>query len=200
MRAHMKLSERVMLAIVTLLIVGMPTTLRAQSSETSSIKLPAQYAATAVGTSGSTAGKTLGLNIYVNDVTTDAEASELAATLRKSGPNGLLKALGKTKDKGRFSPTGTVGTGIRMVRVKPTPTGTRIIMVTDRPISFFELYNSTRSRDYPFGVATLNLDKDEKGTGSLAPACKIKFNKKGELEIEHYGQKPARLTNVYRQK
>jgi hypothetical protein len=46
----------------------------------------------------------------------------------------------------------------------------------------------------------LNVDKDGKGSGSFAPLCKIKFNKKNELEIEHYGQKPFRLANVYRQK
>jgi hypothetical protein len=46
----------------------------------------------------------------------------------------------------------------------------------------------------------LNVDKNGKGTGTLAPVCKIKFNKKNELEIENYGQKPFRLANVYLQK
>jgi hypothetical protein len=46
----------------------------------------------------------------------------------------------------------------------------------------------------------LNIDKDGQGTGTLAPVCKIKFDKKGELEIEHYGQKPWRLANVRREK
>jgi hypothetical protein len=31
----------------------------------------------------------------------------------------------------------------------------------------------------------------------FAYVCKIKFNKKNELEIENYGQKPFRLVNVY---
>jgi len=46
----------------------------------------------------------------------------------------------------------------------------------------------------------LNVNKDGKGTGSFAPLCKLKFNKKNQLEIEHYGQKPFRLASVYRQK
>jgi hypothetical protein len=46
----------------------------------------------------------------------------------------------------------------------------------------------------------LDVDKDGKGAGQLAPVCKIKFNKKNELEIENYGQKPFRLANVYLQK
>jgi hypothetical protein len=47
----------------------------------------------------------------------------------------------------------------------------------------------SRSTDYQFGILVLNIDKDGKATGTLAPVCKIKFNKNGELEIEHYGQK-----------
>lgn len=73
-------------------------------------------------------------------------------------------------------------------------------MATNRPISFPELWNGTRSTDYPIGIVVLDVDKNAKGTGSFAPACKIKFNKKGELEIENYGQKPFRLANVHREK
>jgi hypothetical protein len=46
----------------------------------------------------------------------------------------------------------------------------------------------------------LDLDKDGNGTGTLAPICKVKFNKKDELEIEHFGQKPFRLANVRKMK
>lgn len=73
-------------------------------------------------------------------------------------------------------------------------------MATNRAISFPELWNGTRSTDYPIGIVVLDVDKNAKGTGSFAPACKIKFNKKGELEIENYGQKPFRLANVHREK
>jgi hypothetical protein len=73
-------------------------------------------------------------------------------------------------------------------------------MVTNRPMSFGELYRGGRSLDYQFGIVVLNVDKNGKGTGTLAPVCKIKFNKKNELEIENYGQKPFRLANVYLQK
>jgi hypothetical protein len=162
---------------------------------------PAQYAATAVGQSGSTAGKTFGLTIYVDAATADGEIEELASTLKHKGPDGLLSAMQDMKDKGRVAPTGSTGTGMRVVRIRPTTNGGRhIVLVTDRPISFPELYQGTRSSDYKFGIVVLNVDKDGKGTGSFAPLVKIKFNKKNELEIENYGQKPFRLTNVYRQK
>ena len=163
-------------------------------------ELPVQYAATAIGQAGAAAGKSFGLTIHVQELTSDGQVDELAATLKHKGPDGLESAMEDIKDKGRVAPTGSVGTGMRFVRIHPTKNGGQhIVMATNRPISFPELYNSTRSRDYKFGIVVLDVDKDGKGTGSFAPLCKIKFNKKNELEIEHYGQKPFRLANVYRQ-
>ena len=103
----------------------------------------------------------------------------------------------KTSYVGRLAPTGFVGNGFRFARYKSTANGgLHIVMVTNRPMSFGELYRGGRSTDYQFGIAVLDVDKNGKGTGTLAPVCKIKFNKKNELEIEHYGQKPLRLGNV----
>ncbi len=107
----------------------------------------------------------------------------------------------KASDVGRVSPTGYVGSGFRYARYRPTANGgLRIVMVTNRPIGIGESYQGGRSVDYQLGIIVLNVDKDGKGTGQLAPVCKIKFNKKNELEIENYGQKLFRLANVYLQK
>ena len=165
------------------------------------LHIPAQYEAVAFGQAGSAAGKTFGLTIYVDGLTSDGETEELVAVLKKKGQNGLLKVVEDMKDKGRVRPRASVGTGMRVVRVRPTRDGgERIVLVTDRPISIGEVYGNTRSRDYPFAVVVLNVDKNGKGTGTFAPLCWLRFNKKNELEIEHYGQKPWRLANVYRQK
>jgi hypothetical protein len=174
----------------------------AQSESTNpGFDLPMQYSAMAFGQAGSAAGKSFGLDVYITGWTSDQELQEFSATLKTSGPDGLVRALEKTKDVGRLSPTGFVGSGFRIARYRPTPEGgLRIVMVTNRPMSFGELYRGSRSTDYPFGILALNIDKDGKGTGTLAPACKIKFDKQGELEIEHYGQKPWRLGNVRRAK
>lgn len=165
------------------------------------LNLPAQFAAVAFGQSGSAAGKSFGLTIYIDQVTSDGDVQEMAATLKNKGPDALVSMMEGIKDMGRVAPTGSVGTGMRVVRIHPAKDGGhKVILVTNRPISFPELWNGTRSRDYKFGIVVLNLDKDDKGSGTFAPLCKIKFNKKNELEIENYGQKPFRLANVYRQK
>jgi hypothetical protein len=188
--------------ILSILSVYAQPNLAAQTeSATPNSDLPQTYSATAFGQAGALAGKSFGVTVYVNGWTSDQEAHQFAAVLKKSGPDGLISALSKSKETGRLSPTGFVGSGFRIARLRPAPGGeSKIIMVTDRPIAFGEAYNGTRSRDYQFGIVVLNLDKDGKGTGTLAPACKIKFNKKDELEIEHYGQKPLRLANVQRMK
>ncbi|SRR6266404_1198225 len=199
----MKITSFWMCLFVELLALAfqVPTIGQAAEPPKTQPDLPAQYAAVAFGQSASTAGKSFGLTVYVQELTSDAETQELAATLKHKGPDGLASALEDTKDKGRVAPVGSVGTGMRVVRVRPIKDGGQhIVLVTNRPISFPELYHGTRSRDYQFGIVVLDVDQDGKGTGLFAPLCKIKFNKNNELEIEHYGQKPFRLANVYRQK
>jgi len=90
---------------------------------------------------------------------------------------------------------------MRVILINPRPDGGQhIVLATNRPIAFGELYNGTRSRDYPIGILVLNVDGNGKGSGTFAPLCKVKFNKKKELVVEHYGQKPFRVVNVTRQK
>jgi len=163
--------------------------------------VPAQYSAVAFGQSGPAAGKSFGMSIYVDGLSAPGDIDELIGTLHSKGQVGLVSAMEKLKDIGRVAPTGSVGTGMRVVLIRPGPNGGQhIVLATNRPITFTELYNSTRSTQYPIGIVVLNVDKDGKGTGSFAPACKVKFNKKKQLEIEHYGQKPFRLANVRREK
>jgi hypothetical protein len=163
--------------------------------------VPAQYSANAIGQSGTVAGKSFGLNVYIDAVSPEGQVDELIEILRQKGQDGLVSALEKSKDVGRIAPTGSVGTTMRVVLINPRPDGGQhIVLATNRPIAFGELYNGTRSRDYPIGILVLNVDRDGKGTGTFAPLCKVKFNKKKELVVEHYGQKPFRLANVARQK
>jgi hypothetical protein len=193
---------RYLAVAVMLVFLGMYNAAAQDAAKTEPMpSVPAQYSATAVGQSGSAAGKTFGMNVYIEQLSTDGEIDELLGTLKSKGPDGLLSAMEDLKDKGRVAPTGSVGTGMKVIRIRPGKDGgLHIVLVTNRPITFGELYNGTRSRDYPFGIVVLEVDKSGKGTGTFAPVCKIRFNKKKELEIEHYGQKPFRLVNVNREK
>jgi hypothetical protein len=163
--------------------------------------VPAQYSATAFGQAGRAAGKSFGMNIYVDATSSRAEIDGLLAVLTDKGQDGLLSAVAKLKDKGRVAPTGSTGTGMKVIRIRPTTDGGQhIVLLTNRWLSFREQINGSRTTDYPFGIVVLNVDKDGNGTGTFAPLCKIRFNKKKELEIEEFGQKPFRLANVKREK
>jgi hypothetical protein len=87
-----------------------------------------QCAATAFSQYGG--ASSFGFNIYVDQVTDDGQAQEMAATLKHKGQDALLSALEDMKDRGRVAPTGSVGTGIRVVRVHPANNGGyRIVLV-----------------------------------------------------------------------
>ena len=201
MNLHLTMQRAILLSFLGLSLLCLPTVAAAQADNAAGIDLPQQYSATAFGQAGVASGKTFGVTIYVTGLTSDQEEQEFSATLKSKGQNGLVSALEKAKHVGRVAPVGGVGSGVRIARAQKTADGGwHITLATNRPISFGEVYNSTRSLDYPIGIVTLNVDKDGNGTGLLYGLCKVKFDKKGELQVEHLGQKPFRLTNVRRQK
>jgi hypothetical protein len=159
-----------------------------------------QFSATAFGTSGAASGKSVGVNIYINSYTTDDEVKEFLNVLKTQGQDGLEKAFDKTKERGRLAIVGSTGNDVPFIRSRNAETRRVIRMATNRIMSFGELYNSPRSRDYKFTIVELRLGPDGNGEGNIFYAVKLKFNKMGELEIEHYGQSPLRLANVRKQK
>jgi len=187
---------RVLLAALGVLLISTGS-LIGQNAGDAPLTLPLQFAGTAFGQAGAAAGKSFGFTVFIDQWTSDEQAKAFLDTLRENGPDALVKAFDKTKDVGRVSPTGFVGNSFRFARYTLTAGGgMHIVMVTDRPMRFWEVYNNGRSTTYPFEIIVLNVDSTGIGTGTLAPICKIKFNKKGELEIENYGQKSLRLMNV----
>jgi len=168
----------------------------AAAGQSESKKKPEQYSATAFGQAGLFAGKSVSLNIYITDYSSNQEVEDLAATLKAKGSDALLKAVRKMKEKGRVSTTGRVGWRIGVVRQHPTDKGRRIVMFSDRPISFYEAGAATRSKDYEFGMLVLDVNDNGEGEGLLYGACKVKFTQDDQLEVENFGQAPARLAAV----
>ena len=152
--------------------------------------------ATAIGQAGMFGGKSVSLNIYITDYSSNQEVEDLASTLKSKGSDALLSAIQKMKEKGRVSTTASVGWAVPVVRQHPTAKGRRIVMFGDRPIGFYEARNAPRSKGYEFGMLVLDVNDKGEGEGLLYGACKVKFTKDDQLEVEHFGQKPARLAAV----
>jgi hypothetical protein len=158
--------------------------------------LPDAYSGVAMGTGGSVGGKTILFNFRVTQYTTDEELQNFAQLVKDKGTDALRSALEK-EDKGRINAVGSTGNQIAVARKRQEGSDTIITIVTARNMPFIELYRSGRTTDYPFGYLQVKLDATGKGTGQIMAAAKIRFDKKkGQYEIESFGNQYIKATNV----
>jgi hypothetical protein len=159
-------------------------------------KQPEAYSGVAIGTGGGVGGKSIQFDFRIGEYTTDEELNKFATLLKEKGPDALRSALEK-ENKGRLNPVGRIGNDIAVARKRQHGADTIITIVTARVMPFIELYNSGRSTDYPFGFLQVKLNEKGEGTGQVMAAAKIKFNKKkGNYEIESYGNQYIKVVNV----
>lgn len=157
---------------------------------------PEAYTGVAIGTGGSVGGSTIPFDLRIKQFTTDEDVLQLAQLLKEKGQDALRRELEK-RDVGRISPVGSTGNQVAVARKFKQGDKTIIKIFTARRMGFFELYQSGRSVDYPFGYLQLTLDDQGKGTGQFIVAVKIRFDKKqGKVEMESYGNQYLKATNV----
>jgi hypothetical protein len=137
-------------------------------------------------------------DINVERWSTPEEAARLRDILSEKGADALLEAVQKMPRVGSIARTGHLGWDIRFAQqIAAAGGGSRIVIATDRPMSFWEAANQPRSADYAFTLAEVRLGPDGKGEGKLVPAAKIKYDQESKtLEIENYNIEPVRLTQV----
>jgi hypothetical protein len=138
------------------------------------------------------------VDIVIDRWSTDQERDTLRAALREGGTDSLLKALQKIKEPaGYIRSTGRIGYPLRFAREIPiSGGGRRIIVASDRPVSFLEASTQPRSMDYPFMLIDIRLDANGKGTGKLMPLAKVTESEDHVVEIENYASEPVRLNEV----
>jgi hypothetical protein len=157
---------------------------------------PEAYSGVAMGTGGSVGGKTLQFDFRITQYTTDEEVQNFAQLVKDKGTDALRRALEK-EDKGRINAVGSTGNQIAVARKRQQGPDTVITIVTARTMPFMELYNNGRTTDYPFGYLQVKLDAKGQGTGQIMAAARIRFDKKkGQYEIESFGNQYIKATNV----
>jgi hypothetical protein len=105
------------------------------------------------------------------------------------------------KGKGRVAAVGTTGWTVPVIRQHPEENGgRRSVLFGDRPLSFFEPRDQPISANYRFGLMVLHLNAKGEGQGLFYPACKVKFNKQGVLDVENFGISPWKMVNVRKEK
>ena len=146
------------------------------------------------------------LQITLDRWSTAAGAHALLKTVPK-GQDDLVRALQQAPVKGRINIPGWLGPDPQNYRLgwdlryawhESLPDGgDRIVIATDRQMSFREITNNPRTADYPFLLIQIQLNKDGKGEGKMVPFTQITFDKKKNvMEIENYGTEPVRLNNI----
>jgi hypothetical protein len=152
--------------------------------------------ATAFGT-GTQLGANIGVTLNIYQYSTPADRQILIQAYQKGQNQGLVNALQKMKAVGHVEITGTLGNDCSYIRMIPTPTGRKIIFVTNRWIRFGEAYYDTQSQSFNLtaGIIEINDQDKSKSTGVLYPAAQLILDSQGELQWD-LRENPWKLVDV----
>jgi len=156
-----------------------------------------RFSAFAVDLYGATfGGRTSTVQVTVDRWSTPEDRRALEILFEEKGPDALLDAIRKMKPIGRIHTPGSVGYDLRFAYQTPLANGARRIVIgTDRPLSFYEASQRPRSADYPFTVLDMRVDANGRGQGSMVVASRVLAM--GEtIEIENYGTTAVKLMQV----
>lgn len=146
--------------------------------------------------SSSRRSSTSHVKVTIDRWSTEEERRRLVSAFTENGDDGFLKELQKMEPRGRISTPDSIGYDLRYAHQVPLATGgRRILIATDRPMTYWERAYRPRSADYPYTVVEMRLDASGKGQGKLTLATKV--NAFGDvIELENYDLMPVHLTNI----
>ena len=146
---------------------------------------------------GTQMGQSIGVTLNIYEFSTPADRVTLVQAFEKGQNQGLNNALSKMKAVGHVEITGTLGYDCSYIKMTPTPTGRKIVFVTNRQIRFGEAYFDTQSQSFNLtaGVFELNDQDKSKSVGTLYPAAQLILDKEGQLQLD-LNQNPWRLSDV----
>ena len=139
--------------------------------------------AQAYGT-GTQLGATIGVTLNIYEFSTPADKQVLVQAYEKGQNQGLANALQRMKAVGHVEITGTLGNDCSYIKMIPTPTGRKIVFLTNRQIRFGEAYYDTQSMSFNLtaGIIEINDQDKSKSTGVMYPAAQLIVDKQGELQ------------------
>jgi hypothetical protein len=157
---------------------------------------PETIEASAVGT-GTQMGQMIGVTLDIYEYSTPEDRQILMDAFTKGQNQGLVNALSKMKAVGHCSITGTLGYDVSYIRMVPTPTGRKIVFVTNRQIRFGEAYFDSQSQSFNLtaGEFELNDTDKHKSTGVVYPATQLIIDKQGQLQYD-LRENPWKLVDV----
>lgn len=133
---------------------------------------------------GTQLGQNIGVTLNIYEFSTAADKQVLVQAYKQGQNKGLANALQKMKAVGHVEITGTLGNDCSYIREFATPTGRKIVFITNRQIRMAEAWTDSNSMSFDLtaGVLELNDQDKNKSTGTLYPAAQLALNKQGELQ------------------
>lgn len=152
--------------------------------------------AQAFGT-GTQMGQNIGVTLNIYEFSTPADRTVLIAAFEKGQNQGLANALQRMKAVGHVEITGTLGYDCSYIKMTATPTGRKIVFVTNRQIRFGEAFTDSQTMSFNLtaGEFEINDSDKSKSTGMLYPAAQLILDKEGKLQLD-LNQNPWRLVDV----
>jgi hypothetical protein len=146
---------------------------------------------------GTQLGQNIGVTLNIYEFSTPADRANLLQAFEKGQNQGLVNALSRMKAVGHVEITGTLGYDCSYIKMTPTPTGRKIVFVTNRQIRFGEAFFDTQSQAFNLTAGEIDLnDQDKsKSTGVVYPAAQLILNKEGQLQLD-LRENPWRLSDV----
>ena len=159
--------------------------------------VPAEhFTAMAVLPPSARASSTVPLSINVRAYTDASTLTQLGDILADGqDEDALLKKFESMPGIGDVSREGRIGVQVKVIRVSQTADGLReITMLTDRPIHFWEVLNSSPTVNYPFGMIRFTVNDKGDGNGKAYPMVKVKSISANDITVDDYGVIPVQLT------
>ena len=191
------MAKKLRFASALVAIVGLACVTAAAAQEAGVPPTPQQWVGNMVNMQG---GGTTRIVVRADSFSPPEEVQNLAAILKEKGQDAAVSAMFKMPARGWIRIGSSLGYQVPVIRYLPTQTGYRIVVVTDRPIQFFEARRNTRSLDYPVGMVIFDLNRDGTSAGQVLPTIKASFDKEGKVELETFGTKPLRVLTVKEEK
>jgi hypothetical protein len=161
-----------------------------------------RFTATAVNIEAPPGAVATPVDILVSRWSTDTERDRLLTTMMESGPERLLDVLREMPRVGSIRTPDSIGYDLHFARRTPGADGAeRVVIMTDRPIGFWEARNQPRTIDYPFTVIELRIGSNGRGEGKMSIGTKITADKEDHtVVLENWAAQPVMLNDVRREK
>ena len=184
-------------------LIGVPAPAVAESGD-----LPMNFQANVMVTQSGTGGpRSSMIEIRIREWTTEqdrqqvlSEIKEASAQSARNRNRAVARALRGSSTVGSMNLRAQTGWPIRYSRITQMPDGKqRILLATDRPVSFAEAFNSSMVGDFDVTVLELILDAEGNGDGTLSLGTEVRWNsEKDKLEVTNFSSQPVKLGSVRR--